>query len=127
MNSFIRLSESQKDIFFKVKNINYRIHQEQLSLKRLVNKKDFLSRYNIAIRYMYLRVLLCNYDINSNKVHTAFLLYCSQELGREEISLKNIIKARHELKYYAKQPQNLVMQELDELVLQLEIKIPCEV
>ena len=84
---------------FNCENTEARLIQERRSLVKLKMKKDYLSRYNLAIRYMYIYFLGKGYDLQSDKVHVVFREFCLKFIGLNDIKANKIIRQRHDYKY----------------------------
>lgn len=99
-----------------------RINSERYSLLKIENKSDFLNRYNTVIRYLYLSFLSHGFDIDNNKVHIALQDYCVCEHFWPRWKIKQIVSARHTLKYYKRMPQKEIFKNLKILLELLENK-----
>lgn len=96
------------DFIIKANNPNRRIMEEKKSLFILKRKDDFLSLYNLTIRYMFLIILKHGYDIKQSKVHLALKVFLSVYLSIDEKTISDIISARHALKYNKSIPSPLI-------------------
>jgi hypothetical protein len=88
----------------EVTNPASRILREIYNMRRLIQKGDFLSIYNLAIRYMFIRILQNGYDIRPEKVHPALRIFLKFSLSMDTNDISEIIKARNELKYHGIRP-----------------------
>ena len=98
------------------KNLFQRKKQELAALEKLKFKQDFLSRYNVAIRYLFLCFLDKGYDIPNSKVHFVFKLFCIEILKKNKIKVYQIINCRHRMKYKNVLPSLIVMENLDNVI-----------
>jgi hypothetical protein len=81
-----------------------RIHDEMHNVRRLKQKGDFLSIYNLVIRYMFIRLLQNGHDIHPDKVHPALKIFLKIILSMETNDISVIIKTRNGLKYQGIRP-----------------------
>jgi hypothetical protein len=93
-----------------------RIAEEKYSLSKIKNKEDYLSRYNTVIRHLFLSFLHQGYDIDNKRVHTALQDFCVYELLIPKWKIKQIVNARHGLKYYKREPEKSIIQNLNDLI-----------
>jgi hypothetical protein len=123
------MNKKIKDVFisngyiYYSKDVEKRISDERLSLKKLICKSDYLTRYNMAVRYLFLDILAEGYDIHTKKVHPAIETYCVHQLQWPRGKIRKIIKARHLLKYYKVQPDISIDDNLNELLKMMSGKI----
>ena len=94
--------------------------QEMISLLKLQKKNDFLSKYNVAIRLLFLYYLRRGFDIQNERVHTVFKWFCVNELQIESYKIQAIINARHNLKYNYITPSNSVEENLEEIIRKIK-------
>lgn len=102
------------------RNLFHRKKQELAALEKLKCKQDFLSRYNVAIRYLFLYFLDKGYDIPNSKVHFVFKLFCIEILKTDKIEVNQIITCRHRMKYKNILPSLIVMENLDNVIDEIE-------
>lgn len=62
-------------------------------------RNDYLSKYNLAIRYMFIWFLNQGYDIYQDKVHPTFSVFIQQHIGIDKYLAEKIVRARHQMKY----------------------------
>jgi hypothetical protein len=120
MNNLERNITKHTCFFRNLGNTSVRLNQECQSLQRLMGRRDYLSKYNMAIRYMYIHLLENHYDINDKQVHAAFFLYCTDFLGFNIVEIKKIIKSRHDLKYTGRLPELIEINTLDQVATRLK-------
>ncbi|MFM9057091.1 MAG: hypothetical protein ACKOQY_10480 [Bacteroidota bacterium] len=80
-------------------NLQTRIAAELSEKNRLMRKRGYLSRYNYAIRLMFLDYLDKGMDVRQDKIHPAFRHFIAETLGYGYPKANSIIQARHRLKY----------------------------
>lgn len=114
MNSHTVLNQlCQSKCLFKLSSFENRLRQENYSLDKLQNKCDYLSLYNIAIRYLFMHLLKQGYDIHPSRVHYVFKEYLHFNYSIEKEYLEEIVKTRNNLKYKNIKPSN---QKLDMII-----------
>lgn len=114
MNSHTVLNQlCQSKCLFKLNSFENRIRQENYSLDKLQHKCDYLSLYNIAIRYLFMHLLKQGYDIHQSRVHYVFKEYLFLNYSIEKELLDEIVKTRNNLKYKNIKPSN---QKLDMII-----------
>lgn len=85
-------------------------NKEYKNFKILLKKKGFLNKYNCLIRIMYLKYLEVNFAVPDKKVHQYLQLFLISKEGLSQEVAKNIISARHNLKYNNKYPDNKIIE-----------------
>jgi hypothetical protein len=106
----------ENGLIFPVRNPNTRIRQEQFALSRVISKHDYLSRYNIALRHMFIHILGLGFDISGKSVHRFFREYCINILCIDPFAINGIIDARHRLKYNNQLPGKSINQQLSGII-----------
>jgi hypothetical protein len=115
MNSHTVLNQlCQSKCLFKLSSFENRLRQENYSLDKLQHKCDYLSLYNIAIRYLFMHLLKQGYDIHPSRVHYVFKEYLYLNYSIEEI-----VKTRNNLKYKKIKPSAQVINNLYFIIDQL--------
>jgi len=104
------------NLIFQSENTYKRIAEEKYSLRKIKDKQDYLSRYNTVIRHLFLTFLFQGYDIDNKRVHAALQDYCVYELLMPRWKIKQIVNARHGLKYYKREPEKSIIQNLNDLL-----------
>jgi hypothetical protein len=112
---FLKYSR-ENGLIFSARNPNARIRQEKFALSRIIYKRDYLSRYNIALRHMFIHVLGFGYDIPDKSVHRFFRDYSINILCIDPVAINGIIDARHHLKYGKRLPREIIYQELSGII-----------
>jgi hypothetical protein len=117
MNSELSLSYFlSSELIFKINRPTHRMDTEKRSMQKLMKSDDFLSQYNLAIRYVFLTFLERGYDVRPNKVHLCFREYCIQVLELEKEKVLSIVKARHERKYFGNRATECVECDLSRII-----------
>lgn len=93
-----------------------RIREEKRSISRLVKRNDFLSRYNLAIRYMFIWFLKKGYDIRQDIVHPCLRLLLEQKMGLHYKVVKDIVITRNSVKYNRKKPTTQIYAMINDCV-----------
>lgn len=120
MNSHTVLNQlCQSKCLFKLSSFENRLRQENYSLDKLQHKCDYLSLYNIAIRYLFMHLLKQGYDIHPSRVHYVFKEYLYLNYSIEKEYLEEIVKTRNNLKYKNIKPSTRVINNLYFIIDQL--------
>jgi len=120
--AYIITQLEKKGIIFPCLEISLRQQQEIKSLRLLEKREDYLSRYNLAIRYMILLLLDKGFDIVSNKVHSVFREFCCSIPGITNTKASKIIKARHNNKYNNQEVTDEIKANLNIILFNLKTK-----
>lgn len=110
----------QSKCLFKLSSFENRFRQENYSLDKLQHKCDYLSLYNIAIRYLFMHLLKQGYDIHQSRVHYVFKEYLYFNNSIEKEFLEEIVKTRNNLKYKNIKPSARVINNLYFIIDQLQ-------
>ncbi len=98
------------------RSIFLRKKQELTALEKLKFKNDFFSKYNLAIRHLFLFFLDNGYDIPNPKVHFIFRIFCLEVLKKNKIEVNKIIAGRHKMKYKNIEPTLIVLEKLSNVI-----------
>ena len=93
-----------RGFIFAIDNQFERIKAEEQSILRLFKQYDYLDRYNLAIRHVFLWFLKKGFDIKHNSVHPCFKLFLQIKLGLHFDDAKSVIDTRNRLKYSGIKP-----------------------
>lgn len=99
-----------------------RIEEEQISAMRLASKRNFKSRYDLAIRGMLIPFLKYGYDVAEGKIHTAFRQYLTKVGGLSNDDAGHIIRSRHDFKYSGKNPDELATYLLEKILYGMDLE-----
>ena len=95
------------------RNLTHRKKQELAALEKLKYKDDFLSRYNVALRHLFLKFLERGFDIPNPKVHLIFKIFCTEVININKCEINQIINSRHSMKYKNIEPSYTVIENLE--------------
>lgn len=109
-------------LIFKSPRPEHRMRIERNALKKLSVRNDYLSEYNMALRYVFLFFLEHGYDIQDNMVHSVFKTYCIRVLNFRATMITDIIRLRHNLKYTACDVNSFVKKDLKDVLTSLASK-----
>lgn len=118
-----KLSElNGNQLFINSTNPNERLRLEIRSAATLQHKTDYLSKYNYAIRLMYIHYLKQGIDIKGNVVHKALQQHLVQNHDIQEELVMLLIKSRHNLKYNGVKPDNNIFEQLMRIIELLQTR-----
>lgn len=103
------------------KNLFKRKKQELSALEKLKGKDNYLSKYNLAVRHLFLFFLDNGYDIPNPKVHFIFRQFCREVLKMDSFETHQIIASRHNMKYKSIEPSQMVMKNLENVIGEIMI------
>jgi hypothetical protein len=90
--------------------------REQRSLDRLqrLPSRTYLQEYDLLFRYVSLWLVEQGYELTNKQPHQVLAQVCEQFASREQV--KEIVRCRHEFKYYETPPSEFAMASLQVLV-----------
>ena len=112
-------SLAQKGLAFKANDPTWRITEEELGLKRLRHRDDFLSSYNEVVRYMFILSLREGYDIRQDRVHPALRAFINDFACLGDGDIADLVAARHSLKYDGTSPTMAIRMLLSRILYNL--------